>query len=167
MKCILNENDWCDRHQTIHIGRLKEISQMENDFGEKYRQLWDDVLIKPEKYALEPVDFSNCQQNIKQQSKITTSNITLYEKIKSFIKAWIKHAKNKFKNNEEAEQKRRLNICRMCVHRSPKINSPEEQWTCDKCGCWLKRKAKWAEQNCPLGYWDNKPPKPDGCGCSK
>lgn len=41
MKCPIDENLFCSRHKTHHKGRLYELSQMENEIGEKYRQLWD------------------------------------------------------------------------------------------------------------------------------
>lgn len=39
--CILDEKDYCDRHKTTHVGRLKELALMDNQMGEDYRLLWD------------------------------------------------------------------------------------------------------------------------------
>lgn len=39
--CPVDENGYCSRHQKVHYGRLLEISQMDNEFGESYRRLWD------------------------------------------------------------------------------------------------------------------------------
>ena len=159
-KCILREDNWCENHQMFHNGRLKELSQMENELGEKYRNLWSKIKDSPENFKAPPA-HTKCHT-----IEIKISHITTYQKIKSFIKAWINHVKNRFKNNEVKEQKRRLDICKHCLYRSPPGNVPIEQWKCTECGCWLKTKAKWAEQNCPKGYWDqtNKP-SGGGCGC--
>lgn len=41
MICPIREDGWCSRHATFHVGRLKELSQMNNVIGEQYRKLWD------------------------------------------------------------------------------------------------------------------------------
>lgn len=165
MKCILNENDWCERHKIHHVGRLKEISQMEDEVGEKYRKLWDEMLAHPEMFKPEPINFSGCKKPINKPVNIWRITKKLKE-IKNFIKALYNHVKNGFKKVNKQEYERRLNICSTCPFKAPK-DGPLEQWKCTECGCWLKRKAKWAEQNCPKGYWDQTNKPTGGCGCSK
>lgn len=47
------------------------------------------------------------------------------------------------------EQQRRLGLCGRC----PLVLLP--QWRCRhvNCGCWLRRKAKWATEDCPENCW--------------
>ncbi|GAC1448281.1 MAG: hypothetical protein NVSMB9_31280 [Isosphaeraceae bacterium] len=45
----------------------------------------------------------------------------------------------------------RLKVCATC----PNLLRPD--WRCagmTGCGCYLKTKARWAEQSCPLGKWE-------------
>tara|TARA_R110000765_G_scaffold288759_4_gene384972 strand:+ start:4330 stop:6237 length:1908 start_codon:yes stop_codon:yes gene_type:complete len=41
---------------------------------------------------------------------------------------------------------KRLEICSMCTHRTDK--------QCSICGCFVDKKAMWAESECPIGKWD-------------
>ena len=41
---------------------------------------------------------------------------------------------------------RRLALCRECPHLT-------KAGVCDRCGCVMSIKAKWADQKCPLGKW--------------
>jgi hypothetical protein len=45
--CPVDENGYCERHQRVHFGRLLEISQMDNEFGEKHRRFWDEKMENP------------------------------------------------------------------------------------------------------------------------
>ena len=40
-----------------------------------------------------------------------------------------------------------LTICRDCEH----WRSDDQR--CGKCGCWIRKKASWAEEHCKLGKW--------------
>ena len=163
MKCVLDENDWCERHQIKHVGRLKEISQMDDEIGEKYRKLWDEMLAHPEMFKPEPINFSSCKKSKPKNMKWWEPWIKKLKEIKSFVKSLYYHAKNGFRNVSDEEYERRLSVCSTCPFKAPR-GAPLEEWKCTECGCWLKRKAKWAEQNCPKNYW-NEPPKSGGCGC--
>ncbi|MGM0587094.1 MAG: DUF6171 family protein [Bacteroidota bacterium] len=56
---------------------------------------------------------------------------------------------NIFKNNRVPEWKRevRLYTCTQC----PKLFRPTMQ--CKECGCFVKAKVKYEEENCPKGKW--------------
>ncbi len=40
-----------------------------------------------------------------------------------------------------------LTICRGCKHWR------NEDQRCGKCGCWIRKKASWAQEHCKLGKW--------------
>lgn len=65
MKCQVDENKWCERHQTRHVGRLYELSQMENELGEKYRKSWDDELTNNPPKPQQPKKPCNCKKKNK------------------------------------------------------------------------------------------------------
>jgi ADP-heptose:LPS heptosyltransferase len=46
MKCNVDENFWCERHQVHHRGKLFELSQDETALGDKYRAMWDAQMVK-------------------------------------------------------------------------------------------------------------------------
>ncbi len=39
--CTLDIDNWCERHQMHHVGRLRELALMDDALGESYRELWD------------------------------------------------------------------------------------------------------------------------------
>jgi ribosomal protein L32 len=41
----------------------------------------------------------------------------------------------------------RLTVCETCNH----LN--KENWSCEKCGCYLDKKAKMSTENCPDDKW--------------
>lgn len=41
--CQLNKDGYCSRHKTIHVGRLRELSQLDDELGERYRIFWDQM----------------------------------------------------------------------------------------------------------------------------
>jgi hypothetical protein len=41
----------------------------------------------------------------------------------------------------------RLSICNSC----PELLKPT--WTCKKCGCFMKVKARLSSSECPIGNW--------------
>ena len=40
-----------------------------------------------------------------------------------------------------------LTICRGCEHWR------NDDQRCGKCGCWIRKKASWAQEHCKLGKW--------------
>ena len=41
----------------------------------------------------------------------------------------------------------RLNVCKTC------FNLNKEKWKCEKCGCYVDKKAKMNTETCPEKYW--------------
>lgn len=39
--CPVDDKGYCSRHRTTHVGRVLELSQMDNDLGAGYRRIWD------------------------------------------------------------------------------------------------------------------------------
>lgn len=62
--------------------------------------------------------------------------------------AWalVKHAATGMRHVDGHEYHRRLEVCQACPQRLDD--------RCTECGCYVKEKALWADQNCPLGKWD-------------
>ena len=95
----------------------------------------------------------------------------MIQKASNLAKASVKHAGSGFKTVSEATKNKRLEICNSC----PFKVGTEEKPTCNKCGCFLKIKAGWASESCPIGKWGvGEIPKPQnrrpsgGCGsCGK
>jgi hypothetical protein len=58
------------------------------------------------------------------------------------------HIKEGSEDATAEELENRLSICSICEFRN------NEQ--CSLCGCFLAKKAKWAEQECPIGKWTKK-----------
>lgn len=51
----------------------------------------------------------------------------------------------------------RIEICKSCQYYDDSLvdpNNPEEKIIrCMSCGCWLKAKARWSLDSCPIGKW--------------
>jgi hypothetical protein len=52
-----------------------------------------------------------------------------------------------FKQVPEEEYNRRVDICQKC----DKYDAPSHR--CGQCGCFLKLKASWNSEKCPLDKW--------------
>lgn len=109
------------------------------------------------------------KQETKQETK--QSPPSLAQKAANFAKASTKHISGGLKKVTEETKNKRLAICNSC----PFKVGTEEKPTCNKCGCFLKIKAGWASESCPIGKWGaGESPKPQnrrpsgGCGsCGK
>lgn len=75
------------------------------------------------------------------------------QKMFSFGKALTQHAASGFSTTDDETYRLRLETCRDCEFYVGD--------TCKKCGCGMSRKARWAEQKCPLGKWPEPPPSND------
>lgn len=73
------------------------------------------------------------------------------EMLKNFAKAATKHITSGLPQTSDEEKERRASICDSCDELD------REQYRCNVCGCWLKYKISWRDQECPLGKW----PKPE------
>jgi hypothetical protein len=63
----------------------------------------------------------------------------------NFAKAVANHAKNNFKNADEQLLSNRLSICNSC--------DKNKDSRCQECGCFIKIKASWESEKCPLEKW--------------
>jgi hypothetical protein len=72
---------------------------------------------------------------------------------KNFGKAVIKHIAGGFKKRTPAEQEEILAICK--ANKCGKFILRNNAYRCahSKCGCYLKKKVKWASEHCPEGHW--------------
>ena len=103
-----------------------------------------------------------------QQEKQQPPN--MIQKASNLAKASARHVGGGLKKVTEETKNKRLEICNSC----PFKVGTEEKPTCNKCGCFLKIKAGWASESCPIGKWgageEAKPKKTKpsgGCGCGK
>lgn len=64
----------------------------------------------------------------------------------SFTAAAAKHVASGMKRRPPEEYDRVLAICQAC----PEL---DENGRCNVCGCFVKIKAAWATQHCPLEKW--------------
>jgi hypothetical protein len=76
------------------------------------------------------------------------SKLTLVEKGVKFISASTRFVMSGFQEVPENVQQERLSICKECPFFSGGEN-PE----CEKCGCLLNLKTKWATEKCPIDKW--------------
>jgi hypothetical protein len=66
MICELDKDDYCCRHKTVHVGRLKELALEDSERGEAYRELWDRLLqteAEPRKRDIGELRRCKCQSN--------------------------------------------------------------------------------------------------------
>jgi len=64
-----------------------------------------------------------------------------------FGKSAINHAKDGFKKVDDDLYNQRIEICKGCEF----FNAESDR--CKKCGCFLKIKASWNSEKCPLDKW--------------
>lgn len=120
--CKLDSNNYCERHKCIHFGRLLEISQMDNEFGEKHRQLWDK--------QMEP---------------------GYAEKVKNFANSTIKFFQSGRQKTSDAQYAERLSICETCDHCDKSVETWHcKLCGCPlKESNYWPGKARWATEDCP------------------
>lgn len=70
------------------------------------------------------------------------------KKIFRFIRALLRYAiYGHFKKTDFETYARRLSACVHCAYKN------EKNWTCNICGCYLVKKAKWSTECCPKEKW--------------
>jgi len=69
----------------------------------------------------------------------------LWKQAANLAGAVVAHAAGGFKEATPEERDRRLALCLVCEHWR------EER--CTQCGCYVRAKAAWLEQKCPVGKW--------------
>jgi hypothetical protein len=91
---------------------------------------------------------------------------SLLDKTVNFAKAVAQQDVAGFPSVPEKVFLARLAVCETCDRREPSNE------TCKECGCYLRVKAWWATQDCPLGRWPKYPENapegaPSPCGGCK
>jgi hypothetical protein len=71
----------------------------------------------------------------------------IFNRAKSFSNSVANHMADGFKQVPEEEYNRRVDICQKC----DKYDAPSHR--CGQCGCFLKLKASWNSEKCPLDKW--------------
>lgn len=71
------------------------------------------------------------------------------QKAANLGKAVVRHAADRFRKLNDAEYERRLAVCRTCE------SCDLERLVCRevRCGCFLRRKARWRSESCPRDLW--------------
>ena len=78
----------------------------------------------------------------------------------NFAKSTTKHVAGGMMHVDSKTYQERVGICNGC----DRLKDDK----CIECGCFVKLKAKWASESCPIGKWDILPDPPKrGCGCGK
>lgn len=80
---------------------------------------------------------------------------TLIQQAKNAISSGIDYIKSGFKNSDEEEKQRRMEICTGNTEKGiPQCPSyDKEQNRCRECGCFLNLKTRMESGSCPLGRW--------------
>lgn len=90
---------------------------------------------------------------------------SLATKALNFVVAVARHAGSGFAKVSNETYEGRLAACLNCPWLS------KRGMACEKCGCPVEKKARWASESCPEGRWPLKTTeegdKPSSCGCSK
>jgi len=69
---------------------------------------------------------------------------------KNFVKAGAEHLKSGMKKRSIEEQNRCIAVCKTC---NLYVEKTKIGPRCQKCGCNMKIKARWATAHCPIGKW--------------
>lgn len=71
----------------------------------------------------------------------------IFNRAKSFSSSVANHMADGFKQVPEEEYNRRIDICQKCDQYDASSHR------CGHCGCFLKLKASWNSEKCPLNKW--------------
>lgn len=134
--CPIDEKGYCSRHKTVHYGRKLELSQQDDEAGEKYRLVWDRKL----------------------QSFEAQGGPSPLGQVLNFGKAFWTDVKNWMPRVSDEVYAQRLAACETC---EAYCDKSVEGWRCNhvECGCRLKEhvilpgKARWGAETCPIGRW--------------
>lgn len=88
---------------------------------------------------------------------------TLLTQAATLASAIIQHVRHGLPMVTDEVYKQRIGVCEAC----DKFNADK---TCQICGCNMEIKARWGEQECPIGKWSADLPKQEGlglCGCQQ
>ena len=138
--CVLDNNDYCDRHKRVHRGRELQLALLDTDDGERYRKYWDEKMLP-----------------------------SFIRKVGNFVKAVAQHVVAGMPVVSDDEYSRRLSICELCDQCDKSIEQWQcRQCGCylkETSGA-RPGKARWEEQKCPLKKWGEPETKKGGCGCA-
>ena len=97
--------------------------------------------LKPESVQYNPkyVKF------ILEKSGVETTLPSFLEEVSNLAESTADYIKDGFIKATEAEQKRRMEICKAC--------EMYEQGRCKSCGCFLETKVRWRISSCPIEKW--------------
>ncbi len=83
--------------------------------------------------------------NDERYKKLWSGEPGLLEKAANLASSLVSHARTGLKTVPASEAEERLKICGGCEQNNG--------GRCAACGCYIKVKATWASQDCPLGKW--------------
>ena len=81
---------------------------------------------------------------------------SVFQQAKNFAKATSQHVRNGGRSVPEHVKQSRLDVCSGCEYLSSD--------RCSKCGCFVKIKAAWASERCPIGKWEGYEATKGKCG---
>jgi|SRR5579863_1332155 len=156
MICQLDENGYCERHKTHHVGEEKRYALEDSHLGEKYRWLWDNRLRAGQ--GLEPLPRPEppvaalpppARPPVPAGPPPSTR-----QKILNFSLALVKHVADlgRVRSADEVQQiyETHCTGCEFLVN---------GHCTHVKCGCAVAREEKffnklsWRSEHCPVGKW--------------
>lgn len=134
IKCQCDGPGYCERYGRFMPPRLYQLCSCncpeENPCSEttcaKYRALW----------------FAQA-----------TDEPSLIRKALNFGKAAAKHIANGSRLVTQQVYEERIAICRACPSHLYFIKNNAERCKHPSCGCYLQKKLRWAEQECPKQHW--------------
>jgi len=97
-------------------------------------------------------------QRDKKPPSVQTRFRSIVRRIRNFASASIDHAISGFQKADSDEIRRRLTICESCEYLTEKqiCGTTETIISGVTCGCRVKTKSKWKEQQCPQNKWEIK-----------
>lgn len=138
-ECECDHAGWCERHQRYKFEHDVRRCQRSLDAFERWEQLT----------GVEVVVISNGDDR--------HSPPGFLQRAQNFTGAAVRHIRGGLKKVAIEIYEERLAICRKCEF----FEEKREMCTEARCGCLLKRKAKWASEACPLGHWEAVPTHED------
>ena len=130
--CTCSAPGYCQRYDRQQVGRLYELCSgncpaersCTPEQSEAYRRLWD-------------------------QQRRGVRLPPFLRRLRTFLRALLRHAADRFRRVPQREYDRRLAICRAC----PQHSEEKGVERCQLCGCGLKgtvvEKLRWSSERCP------------------
>jgi len=133
-------------------GCLPERATMREDFAAcghgNLLSFWERmVALLPDATALADAVWADYERHIEELKKQEPPLPTLGEMAANFGGAVLRDLKAGRPRRSPDQVEAILTICRECEHWRA------EDQRCGKCGCWIRKKASWAQEHCKLGKW--------------